>query len=134
MAYDVKKIFPIDTTPSVAVGLSIPFNSSAVFKSTYVTKDAIKNNLINFLLTNKGERYLNPNFGGNLRKFLFEQMVDNNIENIKSDIQSHISENFTNITINEFNIFKSNENELTVAFTYSINNTGIQDQINILLN
>lgn len=134
MAYEVKKIFPIDTTPSVAVGISIPFNSPSVFNSTYLTKDAIKNNLINYLLTNKGERYLNPNFGGNLRKFLFEQITDDNLDNIKSDIQSHISSNFSNITINEFNILKNNENEISIYFTYNINNTGIQDQVNILLN
>lgn len=134
MAYEVKKIFPIDTTPSVAVGISIPFNSPSVFNSTYLTKDAIKNNLINYLLTNKGERYLNPNFGGNLRKFLFEQITDDNLDNIKSDIQSHIGSNFSNITINEFNILKSNENEISIYFTYNINNTGIQDQVNILLN
>ena len=72
MAFGAKKIFPIDTAPSVAVGVDIPFNAPAVFKSNYTTQASIKNNLINFFLTNKNERYLNPTFGGNLRAFIFQ--------------------------------------------------------------
>ena len=131
--YGSKKIYPIDTTPSVAVGVSIPFNGPSVFKSTYTTQDAIKNNLINFFLTNKRERYLNNNFGGNLRKYIFEQIVDNNLDFMKSDIQSQISTYFFNINIIEFEINKTNENEITIFLKYNINNTGISDFINISL-
>jgi hypothetical protein len=53
MAFGAKKIFPIDTTFGTAVGVDIPFNAPAVFKSNYTTQDSIKNNLINFFLTNK---------------------------------------------------------------------------------
>jgi hypothetical protein len=45
MAYGAQKIFPIDTKPGTAVGVSIPFNAPAVFTSTYTTKDGIRNNL-----------------------------------------------------------------------------------------
>ena len=64
MAFGAQKIFPIDTKPGTAVGTSLNFNDPGVFLSTYTTKDAIKNNLINFFLTNQPERYLNPLFGG----------------------------------------------------------------------
>ena len=74
MAFGAQKIFPIDTKPGTAVGTSLNFNDPGVFLSTYTTKDAIKNNLINFFLTNRTERYLNPNFGGDLRKYIFEQI------------------------------------------------------------
>jgi hypothetical protein len=62
MAFGAKKIFPIDTKPGTAVGVALPFNAPGVFYSTYTTKDAIRNNLINFFLTNPPERYLNPTF------------------------------------------------------------------------
>ena len=78
MAFAAKKIFPIDTKPGTAIGISIPFNAPAVFYSTYTTKDAIRNNLLNFFLTNKTERYLNNEFGANLRAFIFEQITNNN--------------------------------------------------------
>ena len=51
MAFGAKQIFPNDTRARVAIGIDLPFNGSAVFKSNYQTKDAIKNNLINYFLT-----------------------------------------------------------------------------------
>ena len=57
MAFEVKKINPLDRQPRKAVGISLPFSGQAVFNSTYTTKDAIKNNIINFFLTGKGERF-----------------------------------------------------------------------------
>ena len=83
MAFGAQKIFPIDTKPGTAVGVSLNFNNPGVFQSTYLTKDAIKNNLINYFLTNQTERYLNPNFGGNLRKYLFEQINSNTTDFLK---------------------------------------------------
>ena len=56
MAFGAKKIFPIDTKPGTAVGIAIPFNAPAVFFSTYTTQDAIRNNLLNFFLTNKTDQ------------------------------------------------------------------------------
>jgi hypothetical protein len=78
MPFNPQQIYPIDLNPSKAVGVDIPFNGPAVFKSNYLTKDAIKNNLINFFLTNPGERFLNPTFGGGLRAFIFEQITTDN--------------------------------------------------------
>ena len=51
MAFGAKKIFPIDQNPRKAVGVALPFNAPSTFDSTYITKDAIRNNLINLALT-----------------------------------------------------------------------------------
>ena len=74
MAFGAKKIFPIDTKPGTAVGVAIPFNAPNVFFQTYTTKDAIRNNLLNFFLTNETERYLNNQFGANLRAFKIKRL------------------------------------------------------------
>jgi len=135
MSYGVKNINPLDTTPSVAIGISIPFNSPSVFNQTYITKDAIKNNIINFFLTNKKERYLNTRFGGDLRNFIFEQIADNNIDNLKENIQSQITTNFLNLTVNTFDITTDNDkNTIIISFSYSINNMGINDNITLEFN
>lgn len=132
MAFGAKKIFPIDRKPSTAVGVDIPFNAPAVFMSNYLTQDAIKNNLINFFLTNQNERYLNPNFGGNLRAFIFEQISTNNLEGLKEDIQSQLGLYFPNIIISALDILSSPDtNQITVDFTYSIANTGITDELSL---
>lgn len=132
MAFREQQIDPLDFDINSAVGVDIPFSGPAVFISNYQTKDAIKNNLINFFLTNPGERFLNPNFGGGLRAFIFEQISNNNLDFLKEDISSKISENFNNILVSNLDI-TSNEvnNSIKVFFQYQVINTNINDEINL---
>ena len=132
MAFGAKKIFPIDTAPSVAVGVDIPFNAPAVFKSNYTTQASIKNNLINFFLTNKNERYLNPTFGGNLRAFIFQQISEGNTEYLKQDIQSQLSSYFKNVIIANLDVISYPDiNQINVILKYSIKDTGLTDEIQL---
>jgi phage baseplate assembly protein W len=132
MAFGAKKIFPIDTKPGTAVGIAIPFNAPNVFFQTFTTQDAIRNNLLNFFLTNQTERYLNNQFGANLRAFIFEQISTDNISFLKENIQTLISKYFTNIKVEKLDILEyPDNNEIDVQLTYSIINTGITDQVQI---
>ena len=132
MAFNARKIYPLDTKPSIAVGIGLPFNGPAVFNSTYLTKDAIKSNLINYFLTDRYERYLNNNFGANLRAFIFEQITNDNISFLKEDIQAKINEYFSNINVVSLEINQlPDTNEITVKLTYNIPNTNISDKIEI---
>jgi phage baseplate assembly protein W len=132
MAFGAKKIFPIDTKPGTAVGVAIPFNAPNVFFQTYTTQDAIRNNLLNFFLTNQTERYLNNQFGANLRAFIFEQISSDNITFLKENIQSLISKYFNNIKVEKLDVLEyPDNNEINVQLTYSIINTGITDQVQI---
>jgi phage baseplate assembly protein W len=132
MAYGAKKIFPIDTKPGTAVGVSIPFNSPGVFTSTYTTKDAVRNNLVNYFLTNPTEIYLVPNFGAGLRSFIFEQVTAGNLDGLKQTIQQQLGTFFPNVVVASLNIFTSpDDNEITVELKYNVIDTGITDQIQI---
>ena len=90
------KINPIDLPQNdkVAVGVTFPFDGSAVFNSSYTTKEQVKSNLINLLLTSPGERLMNPDFGVGIRDFLFEQVIDKETVLIKitDGAQSYIPE------------------------------------------
>mgnify|MGYP003322990469 CR=1 FL=1 len=132
MAFGAKKIFPIDQRPGTAVGVSIPFNAPNVFSSTYTTKDAIRNNLLNFFLTNQGERYLNPNFGSNLRSKLFEQIEQQNINGLQQNIQDLISRYFSNINVTSLQVNSSpDRNSINIELYYDIPNTNISDKLEI---
>jgi len=132
MAYGAKKIFPIDTQPGTAVGVSIPFNAPSVFTSTYTTKDAIRNNLVNYFLTNPTEIYLVPNFGAGLRSFIFEQVTAGNLDGLKQTIQQQLGTLFPNVIVASLNIFTSpDDNEITIELKYNVADTGITDQIQI---
>ena len=56
MAYIIDKKFPLDQQKRKIIGFGFPLNAPAVFNPTYQTKDQIKANLINYILTNRGER------------------------------------------------------------------------------
>jgi uncharacterized protein len=132
MAFNPQQIYPIDFNSSVAVGVNLPLNGPAVFTSNYLTKDAIKNNLINYFLTNPGERPLNPSFGGGLREFIFEQIAEDNLINLKEDISFKLDTYFPNITVEELNITPQDDiNQITVTMKYSVINTNITDNLEI---
>ena len=135
MAFGATKIFPIDTRPSTAVGVSLPFNAPAVFYSTYTTQDAIQNNLIDFFLTEPGERYLNPTFGGGLRRFIFEQISSNNLDNLKEDVQYKMVNYFPNVIVRNLEVLQDPDyNTITVSMKYTIKDTAISDEIQIAFN
>lgn len=134
MAFRIQNKFPIDTKARVAVGVSIPFNAPGVFNSTYQTSDQIKSNLINYFMTNRGERYMNPTFGGNLRATIFEQIAQSNIENLKQVLSTDVSLYFPNITINSLDVYGTEDlNKLQITLNYSIVNFGINDTLQINL-
>jgi phage baseplate assembly protein W len=135
MAFGAQKIFPIDTKPGTAVGVALPFNAPSVFYSTYTTKDAVRNNLLNFFLTNPPERYLNPSFGSGLRAFIFEQITTGNLDGLKENIQAQLRSYFPNVLINNLDIFSDSDyNTITVSLTYNVIDTAISDEIQIAFN
>ena len=135
MAFGAKRIFPIDTKPGTGVGVAIPFNAPGVFRTTYTTQNAIKTNLIDFFLTEPGERYLNPTFGGGLRSFIFEQISNNTVESLKEDVQSKLNTNFPNVIVNTLDVLQDPDyNTLIVSINYSITDTAISDEIEIAFN
>ena len=134
MAFNPQQIAPIDFQPSVAVGINLPFSGLAVFELNYQTKDAIKNNLINFFLTNPGERPLNPLFGGGLRAFLFEQITENNLNFLREDLNQKLQIFFSNIEVKDLIISgQEDTNQITVTLKYNVLNTSITDTLEIEL-
>ena len=116
MAYNAQQISPIDFRPSVGVGVSLPFNGNSCFNTTFTTQEAIKSNLVNWFLTNQGERPLNPNFGGNLRQFLFQQISEDTLEFLEEDIQSQLSTAFPSVIVDSLEVTTNPDyNSITVV-------------------
>ena len=132
MAFIISSKFPVDTLPDVAVGVSVPFTGKAVFNQTFITKDQIKSNLINFFLTNKGERYLNPRFGGNLRSLLFEAISQNTLDAFEAKIKTQLKSLFPTITISNLDITSfPDKNIVNITLSYQILNQPLDEiQIN----
>ena len=132
MAFDAQQIFPIDFDKSAAVGIDLPFNAPGVFRSNFTTKQAIKNNLINYFLTNPGERPLNPSFGGGLRAFIFQQITTDNLDFLEERIQQDLNIFFPNVAVGNLEILRQEDlNTITVSLTYNVINTNISDTLEI---
>ena len=132
MAFGARKVFPNDLRPRVAIGVNLPFSAPGVFEPNYQTKQAIKNNLINYFLTNPGEIIQNPTFGAGLRNFIFTQIEQENLDFIKEDVQTKINQNFDNIDVSEIEVLRSvSENTIQIKITYNVQNTGINDTLEL---
>lgn len=130
MAFKVQQINPLDLQPSVGVGVGLPFSSNQVFNTTYTTQEAIKTNLINYLLTGTFERFYNPDLGAGLREVLFDQMTEDKSVEIESIIRSGIATWFPNVEIREISTQSQQDmNTFTILLKYSVKMTNIQDQL-----
>ena len=132
MAVGAVRKFPNDTRQRVGIGVDIPFSSGGVFTPNYTTKEAIKNNIINYFLTNPVERPANPLFGGGLRNFIFEQISFENLDFLKEDINTKLQQFFPDVVINEVEVIgNEDQNEVVVNLQYAVSNTGIEDELNL---
>mgnify|MGYP001227119793 FL=1 len=134
MARIIQSKNPIDLQPSRAVGFGFPLNGDAVFVPTFTTREQTKANMINYLLTNRGERVFRPNFGADLRALLFENIVDSEIDDLRSVIQSDISRFFPNVVVKELQFDNDpDRNEINFTLTYEIVNLGVRDNLEIVI-
>ena len=127
MAIKVGNIPAFDQYPTVGIGLSVPFQSTAtsgsdsVFNINYTTAEQVKYNLINYFLTRKGERVFNPSFGSNVQAFLFEQNDPSALEILKKSIEEDINLVFSVIELKEIKIIADEDYySVTIQIFYSV--------------
>ena len=134
MARIVDNVFPTQESGSAALGFSFPLSGNAVFNPTFTAKEVIRTNLINWLLTNRGERIMRPNFGANLRNFIGEGITGGTNIAIEERVRENISFNFPSIEVKNVSFENQpDRNTINLFITYLIQNIGIEDQVNIEL-
>ena len=130
MAFNTKKINPLDLQPRKAIGVSLPLSGKAVFNSTYQTKDAIRTTLINYFLTGVSERYLNPSFGSPLRELMFNNITAEFNTEIESVVRRGISEYFPSVQPTAIQVNPNpDRNTVTLFLRYAIRDTNIEDEV-----
>jgi phage baseplate assembly protein W len=134
MARVINNVFPTVNSGSVALGFSLPMSGRAVFNPTYTSREVVKTNLINWLLTNRGERVFRPNFGADLRALLWEGINEGTTNALESRIKDSIASNFPSIQVKKLSFDNQpDSNTINFILTYSIINMGAEDEINIAL-
>ncbi len=151
MSRPVYKYQPRNESPDVAIGIMLPFNNSSkskpvtqnyasgsnsggmVFAQSYTTQEQVVSNLKNLLLTRKGERYMQPNFGTNIYDTLFQNNVDDLRLTLKDSLTEDIEYWLPYINVNDVVISTSNDmHALSIMLNFTITNIGSEMVINIL--
>lgn len=92
---------------------------------------AIKADLLHLLLTKKGQRFYNPDFGTDLINFIFEPNDSKNLSNITDSVSASIKKYLPNLTLNNLSVNPSDESEyaavIRVDYTVSDNVFDIND-------
>ena len=84
---------------------------NGLFELNDVTKDALTSNLVLLLLTNKGERYYQPDYGTNLLRYVFEPKDGFTIADIEEEVRSTVKSFIPQLTIKTID-FNQDENDL----------------------
>ena len=140
---------PLDFEPDVAIGLGLPLvhpnsgdfvspvtasfeggdsevgtakHKGGVFNSTYTTKEQVKANIKNLVLTNPGERFYHPNFGVGAQDVLFENVNKELLKRLGKRIESQVALWLPYVTIKDIqiNADRVDQNELTIKIDYVI--------------
>ena len=128
MAIILKNKFVDDLNADQAIGVSIPFSSTSVFNQTFDTATQVKSNLINYFLTNKGERLLNPTYGGDLRNFLFEAITPDTLEVLQKRLEEDIVLRFPIVEIKSLTIDATeDQNLINITLIYNVLN--LEDEV-----
>ena len=106
------------------INIDFPFRDSDngfYFKMNKTDKDAIRADLLDLLLTNKGERLYLPEFGSDLKKFIFEPNDEITQEQIKDNLNQTIIRFIPNLLINDISFRNDTIEELIIVeLTYTV--------------
>jgi phage baseplate assembly protein W len=135
MPYIVRNIDVLELKPSTGIGVSVPFDGPTGINTTFTTKDTIKSNLINFILTGKRERVFNPSFGSGVRELLFQPITDDIIDQVDNLIRGGVENYFPTVDIQDLEVtLQPNSHSFNIYLSYTIINTNIEDEVQITFN
>jgi hypothetical protein len=144
MAIELGKVNVVDLAENdykvLGIGINGTSNSNGIFAVNYTTLTQAKDNLKNLILTRKGERLMQPEFGCDVWRVLFEQMDGNVIEtSIETSILDAVSIWLPYLNIDTI-VFDYDENDidnnriaLDIKFSL-VSNKNLSESIQITVN
>ena len=137
---------------TIPLGISLPFNvpsgkkspdsnyaasaedAGSVFVSTYSTEEQVISNIKNLLLTAKGERFMQPDFGTQIVDSLFEQSTEDLETSIEDGLNEDIATWLPYIIVDGINVERViDQHMLNISLEFRITENGANQVIKILL-
>jgi phage baseplate assembly protein W len=126
---------PIDFNPDVAVGIKLPFGKpNGVFTQSYTTEEQAVSNLKNLLLTRKGERPFQPQFGSDVYMLLFENIDENINVRLSDTLRDDITFWLPYIVIDNIDVQSNiDRNSVRIELSFRVTEQGANQQIIIFV-
>jgi phage baseplate assembly protein W len=106
------------------INIDFPFrdgDNGFYFQMNKTDKDAIRADLLHLLLTNKGERLYLPDFGSDLKKYIFEPNDSITHDQIRDNLNDTIKLYIPNLIINNISFRNDDIEELIIVeLTYTV--------------
>ena len=132
-AYQFQKS-TFDINKNQTIGLAFPLVNGGNFTRTNNLSDQVKANIINVLLTERGERPMQPTIGCDIRKSLFENFSPQTIVMAKQQIAETIGQYEPRAEL--INIEASadeDNNALNITILFSLINSDIEETLSLVL-
>jgi phage baseplate assembly protein W len=77
-----------------AIGITLPIQlgNTGYFEQSFDVLTQVKSNFINLILTRRGERVHQPEFGCRIHEYLFEQLTAENIEGARLSVVNAVEQ------------------------------------------
>lgn len=126
---------PLDLRKDVAIGVTLPFGKkNGAFSLSYTTEEQSISNLKNLLLTRKGERTFQPNFGSSLHSLLFEPIVDGLSIAVDESLREDIGFWLPYIVIDDIETeFDSDRNTIRIQLSFRVTEQGANTEITVFV-
>jgi phage baseplate assembly protein W len=120
------------------INIDYPFqnsNNGFFLRLTETDQRAIKADLMHLLLTRRGQRLYNPDFGTDLLKFIFEPNDALTWEKVKEEVTNSVKKYLPKLDITEITVTESESSEyaatIKLEYTISENVFDIADSVTI---
>ena len=94
--------------------------------------DTVRQNFKSLILTAKGERIMDPDFGVGIHSFLFENYNQSTNQGIITETSAQLSKYMPFISVQEIKVAdsKTNINQFYIYIRYSIQSLNVLDELN----
>ena len=121
------------------IGIKFPFNIKSIEKTFLdldtTPQDTIKSSIMHLIFTPKGQRVRNPEFGTNLIQFIFNPNDSQTWGEIKSEIKDAVSRFVRNTTLEDIEIYETDEGRgLVASIRYTVKDGTFSNTYQLITN
>lgn len=98
----------------------IPKNPKNGYFSKATNLQLVKSNLSSLVRTERGERFMRPDYGCNLRRFLMEPLDEVTFSLIKEEIITSIRRYLSTVAVGKLQVFETRSSQLKVNLFCSV--------------